>query len=401
MTSILLPQSQHEALEAHSLQAYADEPVFAASAPSVKASAMSFPGTTVTNVANASIGVAVLDTGVSDHSDLTVASRHNIVSTATAETLEDGFDSGSYNGSEGITTWAQGWTEVNDNGSASSGVLSLVTADNSKVLKIRPTGSFAALDRPVDLAGAQSASMRFKWRSTRGTTAVTWVEVYTPSTGWDIIHTIPRVREEEVWQQVTLDLTPYISSNTIISFSTSDARYYETHIDDVVVDYTVPSSEADGYGHGTHIAGIIGGKGNASSVGARGIVKGAAVHSVRVLDSHGRGYLSDVIAGLEWVLNNAQSRAIRVANLSLGKAIEQDAADDPLVQAVEALWDAGIVVVVSAGNYGEYGSFTITSPGNSPKVITVGSADDGDTPGRADDGVASYSSRARRCAITI
>ena len=62
--------------------------------------------------------------------------------------------------------------------------------------------------------------------------------------------------------------------------------------------------------------------------------------------------------------------------MSLGKAVEDNAANDPLVQAVEEVWDAGIVVVCSAGNYGRDGNFSITSPGNSPKVITVGSITD-------------------------
>jgi hypothetical protein len=60
-------------------------------------------------------------------------------------------------------------------------------------------------------------------------------------------------------------------------------------------------------------------------------------------------------------------------NLSLGKGVEESQAQDPLVQAVNAVWDAGVVVVVSAGNHGSSGHYTITSPANSRKVITVGS----------------------------
>ena len=64
---------------------------------------------------------------------------------------------------------------------------------------------------------------------------------------------------------------------------------------------------------------------------------------------------------------------IKVANLSLGHGLQESASTDPLMQAVETLWDAGIVVIRSAGNNGSNGYGTITSPGNSPKVITVGS----------------------------
>jgi serine protease AprX len=108
----------------------------------------------------------------------------------------------------------------------------------------------------------------------------------------------------------------------------------------------------DSWGHGTHVAGIIGGSGELHSTYS-GIAPNAPIVSVRVLDEVGRGQVSDVIKGLDYVLKlvaDGNQYDIRVVNLSLGKALEEPAADDPLVQAVEAVWDAGIVVVVSAGN---------------------------------------------------
>jgi serine protease AprX len=93
------------------------------------------------------------------------------------------------------------------------------------------------------------------------------------------------------------------------------------------------------------------------------------------------------------VIANKATYHIRVANLSLGHPIRESAATDPLVLAAERLWDAGIVVVCSAGNYGLNGYGTITSPGNSPKVITVGSLSDFGTTLKSDDQVSSYSSR--------
>jgi serine protease AprX len=86
-------------------------------------------------------------------------------------------------------------------------------------------------------------------------------------------------------------------------------------------------------------------------------------------------------------------------NLSLGHRILESAATDPLVQAVEAASRAGIVVVVSAGNVGknpetgEVGYAGITSPGNAPSAITVGSVNTNQTTQRSDDRVADYSSR--------
>ena len=159
--------------------------------------------------------------------------------------------------------------------------------------------------------------------------------------------------------------------------------------------YTKTSAESDDpFGHGTHVSGIIGGSGSASYAAYPGVAPGAVIHSVRVLDGQGSGVVSDVLAGLDWVLANAAKRNIRVANLSLGKGIEESAATDPLVVAVEQLWDAGIVVVTSAGNYGRNGHFTITSPGNSRKIITVGSVTDNGTGlDFSDDYVSTFSSR--------
>ena len=133
--------------------------------------------------------------------------------------------------------------------------------------------------------------------------------------------------------------------------------------DSVKVLRSVADTSYDPYGHGTHIAGIIGGTGKGKSPAEAGVAPWAPITSLRVLDGEGHGQASNLIAALDWVLENAADRQIRVVNLSLGTALEESAANDPLVEAVEALWDAGIVVVCSAGNYGRNGNFTITSPG--------------------------------------
>ena len=165
---------------------------------------------------------------------------------------------------------------------------------------------------------------------------------------------------------------------------------WPTHLQiDFLGEYGGPG---DPWGHGTHVAGLIAGDGYSSGGEVRGVAPYADILSLRVLDSDGRGQTSDVLAALDWLLQNAAAYDVNVVNLSLGKAVEEAAADDPLVQAVEAVWDAGIVVVVSAGNHGRDGHFTITSPGNSRKVITVGSITDAGTADVSDDYVSSYSS---------
>jgi len=90
---------------------------------------------------------------------------------------------------------------------------------------------------------------------------------------------------------------------------------------------------------------------------------------------------------------------IRVINLSLGRPVYESYTQDPLCQAVEAAWKAGIVVVVAAGNdgrdntFGEQGYGTINAPGNDPYVITVGAMKTEGTYTRTDDLIATYSSK--------
>ena len=154
------------------------------------------------------------------------------------------------------------------------------------------------------------------------------------------------------------------------------------------------SASVDPNGHGTHVAGILVGSGNHSLDGRlAGIAPAASLVSLRVLDEKGEGGTSDMLAALQWVLDHKDELGIRVLNLSLGHPVYEPAAQDPLVQEVETLWNAGIVVVCSAGNDGKKGYGTITSPCNSRKVITVGATNDRNTPDIADDIMATYSSR--------
>jgi len=155
----------------------------------------------------------------------------------------------------------------------------------------------------------------------------------------------------------------------------------------------------DVFGHGTHVAGIVGGANTKyTSLYNGGIAPGASLINVRVLGADGTGLTSDVIAGMEWVINNRSRYNIRVINLSLGHPVTEPSTTDPLCQAVERAVNAGIVVVASAGNYGTSATGApvlggITSPGNSPLAITVGAIDTLDTLSTSDDRIAPYSSR--------
>jgi serine protease AprX len=149
------------------------------------------------------------------------------------------------------------------------------------------------------------------------------------------------------------------------------------------VDFVDDARDAPGasdlFGHGTHVAGIIAGHGAGAGGTFSGIAPGTPLVSVRVLDGQGQGTSSGVIRGIEWATAHRDAYGIRVLTLSLGHPIHEAAGKDPLVRAVEAACAAGLVVVTSAGNFGQNGSFTITSPGNAPNAVTVGSSSDGDS----------------------
>jgi len=160
----------------------------------------------------------------------------------------------------------------------------------------------------------------------------------------------------------------------------------------------------DGYGHGTHVAGILGGNGyNSSGSSAvqtfKGIAPNVQLINLRVLDSNGTGTDSAVIAAIQTAIQLKSKYNIRVINLSLGRPVYESYQLDPLCQAVEAAYRAGIVVVIAAGNEGRNntagtnGYATINSPANDPYAITVGAMRSMDTPTRADDLIATYSSK--------
>ncbi len=162
------------------------------------------------------------------------------------------------------------------------------------------------------------------------------------------------------------------------------------------------SSTADAHGHGTHIAGIIAGNSSASkyvtSLYKGGIAPDVKLVNVRVLGANGTGWTSDVIAGIEWVIENRAKYKIRAINLSLGHPVTEPSATDPLCIAVMKATASGIVVIVSAGNAGKAEDGTpilggITSPGNSPYAITVGAMNTKGTVKRSDDIMTTYSSR--------
>ena len=127
------------------------------------------------------------------------------------------------------------------------------------------------------------------------------------------------------------------------------------------------------YGHGTHVAGIVAGNGNFSNGARTGIAPGANLVNVKVADSYGMSYGSDLVEGLQWMYDNRLTYNIKVVNISMNSTVAESYQTSPIDAAVEILWFNGIVVVVSAGNSGPG---IIFPPANDPFVITVGAADD-------------------------
>jgi serine protease AprX len=165
------------------------------------------------------------------------------------------------------------------------------------------------------------------------------------------------------------------------------------------------TTTSDKFGHGTHVAGLVGGTGASSGTANgypatfAGVAPNVNIINLRVLDQNGSGTDSQVIAAIQQAIALKSTYNIRVINMSLGRPVFESYTLDPVDQAVESAWNAGIIVVVAAGNNGRdnsmgtHGFATIGVPGNDPAVITVGATRTNSTPTRADDAIASYSSK--------
>ncbi|MFK8054456.1 MAG: S8 family peptidase [Woeseiaceae bacterium] len=180
--------------------------------------------------------------------------------------------------------------------------------------------------------------------------------------------------------------------DSILQYDFSKGQYPRPVISNGQVVNTNSSELRDNFGHGTHVAGILNGFSRHTNE-ANGLARQSPIISLKVLNDGGNGQISNVIAAADWLLEYGEFFDIRVVNLSLGMSVKESNKTDPLVLAVERLWDAGFVVVAAAGNDGRSGNMTINSPGNSRKIITVGSLTERRTGKTySDDYVSSFSS---------
>ncbi len=148
----------------------------------------------------------------------------------------------------------------------------------------------------------------------------------------------------------------------------------------------------DDHGHGTHVAGIVGGDGTDSKGKHVGIAPECGIVAIKAFNREGKAKSSDVIKAIQWAVENREKHGIKVLNLSAAGVAQISHQWDPMARAVAAAWKEGIMVVVAAGNDGPDAE-TIGTPAHSPIALTVGASDDRGTVKRSDDRVAELSSR--------
>src|SRR5688572_25589483 len=200
------------------------------------------------------------------------------------------------------------------------------------------------------------------------------------------------IRAEQIWNS-----SPYLQGQgigvaVVDSGVNPNGDFYTAGINRQVADIRFNNDSnqtpSDGYGHGTHVASVVGGDGSESSGKYIGVAPRVNIINVKVSNDDGSAMIKDVVAGLQWVLENKNTYNIRVVNLSLNSSVAESYHTSPLDAAVEILWFNKIVVVASAGNYGDG---AIYPPANDPFVITVGATNDKGTNSLSDDVMASFS----------
>ncbi|MCZ7356625.1 MAG: S8 family serine peptidase [Candidatus Methanoperedens sp.] len=192
---------------------------------------------------------------------------------------------------------------------------------------------------------------------------------------------VDRIYEDFKVTVALFDSVPIIKANSLWS------RYDGTGVKVAVIDTGIDSnhpdlkgkvvdeisfvngeSPEDGFGHGTHVAGIIASSGASSNGKYKGVAPGASLMNVKVLGNDGSGLASSVMSGMEYAVDNGAD----IISMSLGTDVWPPDGTDPVAMTANAAVDAGVVVIVAAGNSGA--PFLIGSPATAEKVIAVGAS---------------------------
>ncbi|SDU64863.1 Serine protease, subtilisin family [Jiangella alkaliphila] len=193
---------------------------------------------------------------------------------------------------------------------------------------------------------------------------------------------VPQIGAPQAWED------GYAGAGAVIAVL--DTGVDATHPDlagQVVAErnFSMSADAVDRDGHGTHVASTAAGTGAASNGSFRGVAPEAKLISGKVLDDYGFGQVSDLIAGMEWAVEQGAD----VVNVSLGT--EPTDGQDPASLAVDRLTEeSGALFVIAAGNFGD-GPETVTSPAAADAALAVGAVD-------GDDVLAPFSSRGPRLA---
>jgi len=149
----------------------------------------------------------------------------------------------------------------------------------------------------------------------------------------------------------------------------------------------------DDNGHGTFVAGVIGGSGIVNKK-FKGVAPSCNLISLKALDENGETGAFTILEAMQWIYDHKDKYNIKVVCMSFGS--NPLTSNDPLLKGAEKLWNSGITVVAAAGNSGP-SEQTIKSPGISNKIITVGALndnrDENDNYKKEDFEIAEFSSR--------
>lgn len=208
----------------------------------------------------------------------------------------------------------------------------------------------------------------------------------------DRVKKLIHAEEEEVF--------PYTGSGVTVAILDTGIAMHPDFADRVIGFHDFVGTSRmpyDDCGHGTHVAGCLCGNGACSGGLYAGVAPGCRILSGKVLDDKGDGTISNMAAGIEWVLDSRELYQIKILNISVSMG-ETDHVRmmQYLVSCLEKVWDAGIFVVVAAGNKGPAAG-SISPLGASRKVVTVGCHDGNSFHGRQNS-CESYSGRGPTCA---